>query len=133
MSNYRAIKINGNKIDEHRYIMEQYLGRSLSRNEVVHHKDEIKNHNEIENLELMSLSEHSRKHRLGRELSEDTKQKISDSLIGHKASNRKFDDNQIEQTEELHNKGVSNRKIAKLFNVNHQTINDIINGKYYKN
>ena len=33
----------------------------------------------------------------------------------------------------LHNDGYSNRKIAKMFNANHQTINDIINRKYYKN
>jgi DNA-binding transcriptional regulator YiaG len=133
MSNYKAIRVNGKKIDEHRYVMEQYLGRKLSRDEVVHHKDGNKENNDIENLELMSLSEHSRQHMLGNAPSEETKQKLSEASTGRQSANRKLSDNQVEQIRELHNEGVSNRKIARIFNVNHQTINDLINGKYYKN
>ena len=133
MSNYKAIKVNGKKIDEHRYIMEQYLGRKLTRDEVVHHKDGNKANNDIENLELTSLSEHTRQHQLGNIPSEETRQKISETLKGRKSINRKFDDDQVEYIRELHNEGVSNRKIAQMFGVNHQTINDLINGKYYKN
>lgn len=59
---YKAIKVNGKKIDEHRYIMEQHLGRKLTKNEVVHHINGNKQDNRLENLELMSRSEHSRKH-----------------------------------------------------------------------
>jgi hypothetical protein len=43
--------------------MEQYLGRYLLPNEVVHHKDKNKSNNAIENLELfMSQSEHAHHH-----------------------------------------------------------------------
>lgn len=133
MSNYKAIKVNGKKMDEHRYIMEQHLGRQLARDEVVHHKDGDKSNNEIENLELMSLSEHTRQHRTGNTPSEETRQKLSEALTGHKSTSRKLNDNQVEQVRELHNNGISNREIAKMFGVNHQTINDLINGKYYKN
>ena len=58
MSGYKAIRVNGKKVDEHRYIMEQYLGRKLSRDEVVHHKNGEKDDNDVDNLEVMDLSEH---------------------------------------------------------------------------
>lgn len=31
MVKYKAIRVEGVKIDEHRYIMEQHIGRALSR------------------------------------------------------------------------------------------------------
>lgn len=59
VSRYKGIKINGKKYDEHRWMMEQHLGRKLNRDEVVHHKNENKRDNFIENFEVQSLSEHT--------------------------------------------------------------------------
>lgn len=53
-------------IMEHDLIMECYIGRWLKPDEVVHHKNKIRNDNRIENLELMTLKEHARLHLLER-------------------------------------------------------------------
>ena len=50
-------------IREHRLIMEQYLGRRLKNNELIHHKNENTKDNRIENLELISRSNHIKVHR----------------------------------------------------------------------
>lgn len=50
---------------EHILVMEKHLGRHLTPDEEVHHKDRIRHHNWIDNLELLSGIEHHAKH--GRE------------------------------------------------------------------
>lgn len=45
-------KYNKGRIFEHIFIMAEYLGRPLKENECVHHKNEIRTDNSIENLEL---------------------------------------------------------------------------------
>lgn len=63
MYQYKKIRLKGKGVvDEHRYIMQKHLGRRLSFNEVVHHKDGNKRNNSIENLELISRSEHAKLH-----------------------------------------------------------------------
>lgn len=49
-------------MDEHRWIMEQALGRRLGRFEIVHHINGDKRDNRIENLQLMSPKEHAIAH-----------------------------------------------------------------------
>ena len=47
---------------EHRWIIEQKIGRILTRNEVVHHKNGNKLDNRLKNLEIMSRKAHSTMH-----------------------------------------------------------------------
>ena len=61
---YKVLYLEGNKsIKEHIKVMEEFLGRKLNKNECVHHINENKLDNNIENLQLLTRGEHSSLHR----------------------------------------------------------------------
>ena len=62
---YLRINVNGERILQHRHIMQEHLGRKLKREEVIHHIDGNKLNNAIENLLLTSQGQHISKYDAG--------------------------------------------------------------------
>jgi len=61
LSNHHDYLFKGNN-RLHRLIAEQALGRKLTPGEIVHHKDENKLNNNLNNLEILSRSDHMKIH-----------------------------------------------------------------------
>ena len=59
---YIFIRVGNEKVLEHVYVYEKYLGRKLLKDEVIHHIDGNKQNNTIENLILLTQKEHANIH-----------------------------------------------------------------------
>ena len=62
VNSYKTIIIKNQEKLEHVYVMEQHIGRTLYAWESVHHINEIKTDNHIDNLFLCSREEHDKAH-----------------------------------------------------------------------
>lgn len=65
------------QVYEHRLVMAEHLGRPLLRTEDVHHKDEDRTDNQINNLEIKIHGKHIAYHKIGSVHSVKTRRKIS--------------------------------------------------------
>lgn len=78
---------------EHRMVVEESIGRRLSSNEHVHHLNGVRDDNRVENLVVLSRSDHAIEHGLGsrskgRKMSQETKDKIAKAHLGKPKASR---------------------------------------------
>jgi DNA-binding transcriptional regulator YiaG len=130
MNKYKAIKINGVKKDEHRHKVEQKLGRKLSFNEVVHHKDRNKANNSDDNLEIIARADHSRLHMKGSKRKPETIEKLR--IINRELrTNAKLSAIQVKEARQRLSEGMKQIEVARMFNVSKFVVSRLANGKAY--
>ncbi len=111
-------------------IMEEKLGRKLTFNEIVHHKDGNSDNDDPNNLEVMTRSEHAKLHLTGRPLPERQKEYLSTFFKGKpNLSNTKLAMDDVTEIRSLSQQGLSMRKIGKMYGVHHNTISRLLSGK----
>lgn len=116
---YIFTTIKGKQIPIHRFVANAFIPNPNNLPEV-NHKDGNKMNNSVDNLEWVTRSENS-KH------AHDTGLQPK-GLSTYKG---KFNDEQRKEIKKLWNSGEhSRREIAKMYNVSHTCINDILNDKY---
>ena len=59
---YIGLRVGGRRVQFHRQLLQDKLGRKLGPREEVHHKDGDTQNNSLSNLEVVSLREHRRIH-----------------------------------------------------------------------
>ena len=100
---------------EQRFTMEQHLGRLLRHNEIVHHINHDKYDNRLENLQVVSHSQHAKLHHR------------------QPPSTRKLTSRQVHAILRLIQKGARQHWIAGRYGVKIDAINRLANGHTYQN
>lgn len=130
---YKYIKIRtatGCK-DEHRLVMEAHLGRKLLPSEVVHHLNGDGKDNRLENLELLTLSEHTRRHRLNGDcgvMSVEARRRVGELRRGEGSATAKLKETNIPEILRWKELGASNDAIATRLGVGETAIRDVLGG-----
>ena len=83
---YNMIYKNGKEIREHRLIAEEALGVPIPEDILVHHIDGNKLNNDVLNLQLITREEHPKVHYTGVPRTQEVKNKVSQSKMGHTVS-----------------------------------------------
>ena len=108
------------RFSQHRLVMECFVGSPPNGCEI-NHKDGVKSNNRLVNLEYVTRSENMQ-HAIS----------TLGCYIGENNHNAKLTDEKVVRIRLLLSEGLSHRRIASLFGVNHSQITAIATGKAWK-
>ncbi len=114
---------------EHSVIMERHIGRKLRKGEVVHHINGIKTDNRIENLQLMTSSEHSRLHALDRQLKGLCYDISKETRRGEQHSKAKLNWDKVEY---IRASDKTTKELMQMFGVSKSAINKVKSYKLWR-
>jgi hypothetical protein len=116
-SGYKKIRVGDTYKYEHRYMVEQSLGRELTSDEDVHHKDGNKLNNVLSNLEVLTKKEHAIKH---------------GNWLGEKNHTSKLNKKKVQEIRMRFKNGEVAKDLAIIYGVDVSNIRYIVNGVTWK-
>lgn len=116
---------DGKSVYIHRDVISKKLGRPLLKSEIVHHKDEVKIHNDELNLEITSLVNHGKHHY-------KPIPRPAEYAKGSCNGQAKLTEEKVKLIKEQLRNGTHENILAKEFNVSFDTIWDIKKERTWK-
>lgn len=116
---------------QHILVMERHIGRRITKEENVHHKNGVKTDNRIENLELMTYAEHTAEHNRGKVFSKERKENIRNGIA--KAKGIKTNKEVCDAIRKEYERGnVTQLEIAEKYGISRTAVHRAINRKSWQ-
>lgn len=116
---------------QHVVVMENAIGRRINKGEVVHHINEIKSDNRIENLALMTTGEHTAVHHTGAKRTEVQCSRIAHGCRTAKTARLTYESVKFIRSESA-KPGVTGVSISMILGVSPMTVNRVINNESWR-
>jgi len=139
-----VVKLGCQQVRKNRVVMISVLGRKLLISELVHHKNDNREDDLPDNLELISPADHNKHHKIGTKKSDESKAKTSESVKGAYLDGRMDHKKYLQGTEQTHAKlnssmvieirksKLPSRQLARIYGVSKTVILKVKNNQLWR-